>query len=94
MDFKAEFENLSPEEKQKYREIGEHVFSEANMKLMQGKGAVNLGQPSLGEDAIKQRLSELKMLWESGLNPEDMDPEDLNLLKERIGEDWEDIFSE
>ena len=94
MDFKAEFEKLSPEEKKKYREIGEHMFSEANMNIMKRSGEINLGKPLLEEDAIKQRLINLKMLWESGLDVEDMSKEDIDLLKERIGENWEEIFSE
>ena len=72
-------ENMSPETIHKYQQIGQHFFSNFDFDTgyMYRKDQL---------DKIDQIISALK----SGLNPEDLSDDEVEVMKDKFGTNWEE----
>jgi hypothetical protein len=78
---------LSPEDLQKYKNIGEKLYG--NIEMMSSNGLTTNGSNSEAvPDNIMEAIFYICEGLKSGLLPEDLEEDEQNLLKEFYGNDW------
>src|SRR3990167_9943906 len=70
---------LTPEQEVHYKQVGQYMFSDEKMKLVQ-----ETSKPVETKDIIMYAIQSLK----SGLNPMDLSKEEVDALNEIYGEKW------
>lgn len=73
------YESLSPEEKERYRKIGEDLYGHINFET---------GEIKQEMDALGELISAVK----SGLHPKELSGEELGFLSSSLGEKWYEKF--
>lgn len=73
---------MSPEDINKYRKIGEELYG--NIDFQKSEVIKNTPVP------MDEALAYIKVALKSGIEPEDLEKEELDFLTEYFGDDWKD----